>query len=182
MRLVILLSLALSGTAFLPSSAHAQWRGEPRFPLDAQPPAATPPSQLPASTTRRSDGRLLQAGLVGAVAGFVSGAFLGYHAERQWFWCSCDDPGLLGTAAGAFAGPALLTPILVHKANDGRGSLRGAYTAAAMIGGLGLGGLFATESTPLAVALVFGTPVAQVISAVVIESQSAPGPEQRRER
>jgi hypothetical protein len=39
------------------------------------------------------------AGLMGAAVGFAGGAFLGHEAERKWYRCECDDPGLAGIAS-----------------------------------------------------------------------------------
>lgn len=124
---------------------------------------------VPAAT---DDGLLAGAAFFGAAAGFLGGLYLGAQMENAWFPCSCDDPGLLGAVLGSFAGPALVTPLLVHGANHGRGSLGRGFAYSAAIAGTGFLGLLATQS-PL---LFLATPVAQMVSAVLVERGTTRAP------
>ncbi len=117
------------------------------------------------------------AGVAGSVLGSIGGAHLGYRLDREHFnWgCEhgCEDPGIWGLMGGWFLGSALTTPMSVHLANGGRGELSTAYISSALIAGAGLAGLLATGSPSGALFLV-GAPLAQVISAVLIERRVAP--------
>jgi hypothetical protein len=58
----------------------------------------TPGSRAP---RRRSVGRAILGGAVGAVGGFFAGGYLGAMLEPD---CNCDDPGLKGALIGAPVG------------------------------------------------------------------------------
>ena len=109
---------------------------------------------------------------VASSVGFVGGALIGYQIERRGWSCACDDPGLLGMWAGSFVGPAILTPLLVHHANDRRGSLRRGYQRSAFIAGAGMTAVLIP--VPL---FVLGTllvvPAVQAASAVKVERRTA---------
>lgn len=108
------------------------------------------------------------AGLLGAAVGFAGGAYLGSEAERKWYPCQCDDPGLAGALLGLFVGPVIVTPLATHLANERRGSLVHSYAVAAAIAGmgfLGLGSTLASSDTFVFLA----TPVAHAIGATAIE-------------
>ena len=108
---------------------------------------------------------LIVAGVAAAATGRLGGAEAGERIERANHTCSCDDPGLFGAIVGAAAGPALLTPLAVHVAAGGRGSLRTSYGRAAAIGAAGLVSLFAFGAPGIAVLAVVA-PAAQVYSAI----------------
>lgn len=112
---------------------------------------------------------MILAGIGAAAAGLVGGALAGEQIERALYTCSCDDPGLFGAIIGAAAGPALLTPIAVHAASGGRGSLATSYARAAAIGAAGFVSLFALGGPGLVVLAVVA-PIAQVYSAVRVET------------
>jgi hypothetical protein len=109
-------------------------------------------------------------GLLGAAVGFVGGAYLGHEVERKWYDCQCDDPGLAGLLLGSFIGPAVVTPVAAHLANERRGSLGFSYAAAATIAGMGVFLLGATfNSSTAAEFVIVATPIAHAISSTVIE-------------
>lgn len=116
---------------------------------------------------------LVVAGIMGAVVGFFGGAFIGYNLERSYFPCGCDDPGLAGLIFGAAAGPAIAVPTAVHLANGGRGSFKRSLGASALIGGLGVLGLFATSSSGTGLLFLFGPPLVEIAASVAIERSSS---------
>jgi hypothetical protein len=123
-----------------------------------------------------NDVTLVLAGVAGATVGALGGALLGYQLDRDGgnWGCArgCEDPGLLGLAGGWFVGSALTTPLSVHLANGGRGSLPTAYLSSALIAGAGMAGL-AVAGSPEGAFILLAAPVAQVVSAVLIERGSA---------
>ncbi len=70
-------------------------------------------------------------------------------------------------------GSALTSPLSVHLANGGRGSLTSAYLSSAVIAGAGMAGLVAAGS-PEGAYVLMGAPVVQVVSAVLIERRGPP--------
>lgn len=182
------LGVALVALALLPRAASAQWEAAPRFPVaEAGAPIAVrlvglatplPPGAAAISVglAAPTEGELVVVGLAAAAAGFIGGGLLGYHAERRWFWCACDDPGLIGGLVGAFAGPALVTPVVVHAVNGRRGSLSRSYATSAMIGGLGFVLTLAMARSEAGLVPLFGTPLVQGINAAIVEMSTAGGP------
>lgn len=120
-----------------------------------------------------SAGALVLAGAAASAAGVIAGGFLGYRLDYDALhWgCErgCEDPGLRGMLAGAMVGSAILTPLTVHLVNGRRGSLPVAFLSAAALGSLGVlaAGADATEGVFLVL------PIAQVVSAVLIERRAA---------
>ncbi len=141
-------ALALLVLACAATGAHAQrvadlrpapW-SETRAPMLVANPGFLAQGADPPATT----GTLVLGGSLGAVLGFVGGAFLGYHAERNGGWsCKCDDPGLAGLLYGAAIGSSFAVPTAVHLANDRRGSYGRSLGASLLIGALGVAGLHA---------------------------------------
>ncbi len=67
---------------------------------DLVPPGAAGASlQAASSGRRRSVGRRILGGAIGATAGFFAGGYLGAAIEGDR--CHCDDPGLKGVLIGA---------------------------------------------------------------------------------
>lgn len=172
---------------------HAQWQPGPTvWALQAPPvsaftssPAATSspilaPVELqgmpvPLSGGTRTALRLAGWGTLGSVAGFVGGGLLaGSMACR--IGCAGEHPGLDQGLIGAVAGAAVLTPFTVHVANERRGSLPAAYAAAALITAVGIAGMY-EAGNPAFVIFLFGAPLAQLVSAVWIESVTGRSPE-----
>ena len=63
------------------------------------------PAPAPSPPKRRSAGRKIGFGILGAAGGFVGGAYLGAAIEGDS--CNCDDPGLGGAIIGAPIGAIL---------------------------------------------------------------------------
>lgn len=175
--LLIPVTLTLLAVA---TPVSAQWRAEPILPA-GQAPSGTmvpPPLLLPESLQSRPDTTvtLVVVGAANAVIGSLGGAYLGYHLDRNYFnWgCEfgCEDPGLTGLLGGWFLGSALTTPLPVHFTNGGQGSLPTAYLSSVLIAGAGMAGFLAAGS-PGGALFVLAAPVAQVISAVLIERRTA---------
>lgn len=175
--LMIPVTLTLLAAA---APVSAQWRAEPILPVRQAPSVSVVPPALllPDSLQSRPDhaATLAMIGAANAVIGSLGGAYMGYQLDRNHFnWgCEygCEDPGLTGLLGGWFLGSALTTPLSVHYANGGRGSLPAAYLSSALIAGAGMAGFLAAGS-PGGTLFVLGAPVAQVISAVLIERRSA---------
>jgi hypothetical protein len=154
-------------------SALAQGvRNEPRFAIDEGPPTLEQPqiNRVPTS-------HLTMAGMVGLVAGFFGGAYLGaeYFGDR----CSDenrDDPDacewapLLGGIIGAVAGESILIPISIHLANKGKGNLPLELLSSAGIGTLGAVAVFSDEAGIL-VGLI-GVPIAQIAWTIKLERKA----------
>ena len=66
--------------------------------IDASPKKPASTSNAPVAKQPRSFGRQLAGGVLGAVAGFFAGGFLGVAIQGD---CMCDDPGLTGFMIGA---------------------------------------------------------------------------------
>jgi len=118
------------------------------------------------------------AGILGASIGFFGGLFLGSNVENEFLPCGCDDPGLAGALVGAVVGPGLTTPLAVHLANGGRGSLATGYGWAALVSGAGMLGMLAGIRSEVGLWFLLATPVAQVVAAVASERATtgdAPG-------
>jgi hypothetical protein len=133
---------------------------------------AAPRLTLSTESQPANDVTLVLAGIAGATVGSFGGAFLGYQLDRNGgnWGCGhgCENPGLLGLVGGWFVGPALTTPLSVHLANGGRGSLGSAYLSSALIAGVGMAGLTVAGS-PEGAFILLAAPVAQAVSAVLIE-------------
>lgn len=108
---------------------------------------------------------LVLAGLAGAAVGGAAGAYWGNKLDGD------NAPGWR-MAGGWVFGSALTTPLSVHLANRGRGSLTRAYVSSALIGGAGMAGSRALGNPERGLVLLV-TPFAQVISAVLIERRGA---------
>lgn len=142
------------------------------------PPAPPPPRVDPAFRVDRAstadDYNLVGVGVLAAAAGTLGGAFVGYHIDDKVFnWgCEhgCEDPGIYGLVGGWFFGSALTTPLAVHLVDGRRGSLPHAYLSSGLIAGVGMA-LLAVGS-PRGAYVGLGAPVAQVISAVLIERKT----------
>jgi hypothetical protein len=136
--------------------------------------ATAGPPAWAASGDDRPTGRLIAAGVVASAVGAVGGAIVGYnldHGGARW-GCAhgCEDPGLIGLVGGWMIGPALATPLAVHIANDGRGSLGASLLPALAIG---VGGLVLVHGAGKAAPVpFFAAPVAQVVSAVTAERRT----------
>ena len=168
--------LLLGSLLVWPAVAGAQEvvpRGAPFRPLPIDR-AYTPPAvRLDVKEPGRAS--LTVAGLLASTAGFVGGAVAGYQLERSRYgWsCACDDPGLEGLIYGAAIGPALTTPLSVHLANGKRGSFAASFGAAAAISALSVVGLRASDGSDTVLFFILVPPVAQGISAAIIESRTA---------
>lgn len=154
----------------------AQWRTEATLPVSPTPSIAVGPTALRVPDSlrvRRADGLTLGlAGVAGAAVGTLGGAFLGYQLQRNAGGEYGGGDGSNGLLIGWIVGSALTTPVSVHRANGEQGSLSSAYRSAALIAGAGVAGLLVLGAPEIAFVLV-GAPVAQVISAVLIERRSA---------
>jgi hypothetical protein len=158
-----LLLLALLG--FFAESASGQWAGSAI--THAQELRVDPTFVVQnAAEPRATD--VAVTGSLGAVVGFIGGAYLGSQLEPS---CDCDDPGLAGALIGSLAGPAIVTPLFAHLANERRGRLGLSYAAAVAIAGLGFVGLGSSlgDSGGGAALVLLGAPLAQVISSTMIE-------------
>ena len=161
------LTIMLSCLLVTASTASAQRRVQVQPDVDSHLPGVRSPI-MPLAQDEQASARyapMILAGIGAAAAGLVGGALAGARIERAIHTCSCDDPGLFGAIIGAAAGPALLTPIAVHVAGGGRGSLATSYGRAAAIGAGGFVSLFAFGAPGLVVLTVVA-PAAQVYSAV----------------
>jgi hypothetical protein len=127
-----------------------------------------------------SSGALVMAGAVGAVVGTVAGATTGYRLERSRGSCSCEDPGLMGLILGGAIGSVLAVPTAVHLANGRRGSWGRAFGTSALIGGLGLVGLFGGADSEAGLLFAFAVPIAEVALSVHIERSTARGADPAR--
>lgn len=132
--------------------------------VESVPPHVIQP-RIPADDT----GSMLVGGALGAIIGFAGGAALGYHLERRYWPCNCDDPGIGGLLIGSAAGSTLAIPTAVHLANDRRGSYPRVLGASALVGVAGAFGLFTTISSEAGLLFLFGTPVAQAVVATLVE-------------
>ena len=176
MRPLVVLAAAILLATAAPTPASAQsltaaglsaGRAAPALPalpgLAIEPRAVRQPA---------NDLALALAGVAGAAVGTVAGAYLGYQLDYETFhWdCEngCEDPGLLGLLGGWFVGSALTTPLSVRLASGRRGSLSTSYLSSAIIAGAGLAGLL-TVGSPEGAVFLLAAPVAQAVSAVVIE-------------
>jgi hypothetical protein len=118
-------------------------------------------------------GPMVVGGTLGAIIGFAGGAALGYHLERRYWQCNCDDPGIGGLLIGSAAGSTLAVPTAVHLVNDRRGSYPRVLGASALVGAAGAFGLITTISSEAGLLFLFGTPAAQVIVATLVERSTA---------
>lgn len=87
-------------------------------PLTGSAQAVSPRSSQPAEPIGAIVG-----GLLGAGAGIVGGALMGYALECGGNTCRGDFGGYAGAVTGLLVGEALLLPIGVHLGNGGRGDL-----------------------------------------------------------
>ena len=170
----VILAFIVALTATTPLAA--QWRAA-AGPWAADAPSA--PADLPALEMRQASqpASTLLLTVVGAAAslgGFYGGGMAGYEADRQHFhWEYGDSPGFVGFMGGSLIGGALATPLLVNAANGGRGSLRTAYGASALIAGAGVAALAIDHRAPPGTIIFLAAPLAQVVSAVVIERRTS---------
>lgn len=176
MRLILTtLTAATLFTLADTSTTAAQWIREPQLitvDLRLSDDAGFRPPHFERAK-EASDVGLFLGGAAGAAVGSVGGAFVGYHLDRQHFPIdSGDDPGLIGALGGWFIGSALVTPLSVYLANGREGPLSTAYVSSAVIGTLGLVGALSTANSSAGLFFLFGTPVAQAISATVIARDS----------
>lgn len=153
-----------------------QWRAEPIVPVGGISARAVDPLPLRFPDSRHSPSpdafTLTMAGIAGAAVGTVGGAWLGYHADRWWCQQGCATSGYTGIFVGWFIGSALTTPLSVHLASGRRGSLSRGYLTSGLIAGAGMGCV--VLDCPLGPYIVWGAPLAQVISAVLIERRPRP--------
>lgn len=163
------------------SPLAAQFRALPAVPVVRTVPSAVDPLVLRSHDIQEPeqtvDRPLPLVGALGAAVGSLAGAFVGYHLDYNVLNLDCErgceDPGLPGLTAGWFIGSALTTPPSVHLANHRRGSLSTEYLSSAVIAGVGMAALLALGS-PEGAYIALGAPVAQVISAVLIERRTTP--------
>ncbi len=127
--------------------------------------AAPPALSAQADVRPASTATLGSVGLLTAGASFVGGFWLGAALESRFFPCDCDDPGLYGGVVGALTLPPLLTPIAVHAANRGRGSLAAALGGSILAGGAAV--LLGASSDPLV--LLIAPPLVELAVAVAVE-------------
>jgi hypothetical protein len=171
--------IVLAPGLFAPAALQAQWRW--REEAGTVGPVAR--SERVAPTTVAADTAafapmlgVTAAGVLGVAAGVVAGAYIGSRVERKWYPCDCDDPGLEGAIVGGIGGSSLFTPLAVHLANHRRGPLGRSYGAAALLGTLGVLGTYAGGTGSAGAMLLVVIPVAQVITAVGIETSSPSRP------
>lgn len=165
---------SVTGAALLVALASPAAAQRKSPPAHAPTRGADPVAMLQARVREApSAGSLLLAGTAASAAGVIVGGYLGYRLDYDVLhWdCEhgCEDPGLKGMLAGAMVGSALLTPLTVHLVNGRRGSLPLACLSAAAIGSLGVIAAAGDGAEGLLLAL----PVAQVVSAVLIERRTA---------
>jgi hypothetical protein len=168
-RAVVVLVLTL----LAPTTAAAQWQGPRHAAADAvlgqlPAPLAADPQSPPALGRRAA---------LGAALGFLGGGALGIYLEVNHFdnpaW---EDSGIHGLVIGSAVGAALVTPLIVHHANERSGSLGWSYAAAGAIAATGpwltitLGN---ADLDLLAVAALLSTPVAIALTSLAIERASA---------
>jgi hypothetical protein len=131
--------------------------------------ALSAPSGRPMVGVPRTEGdtpTLVFAGVIGAAAGFVTGALV----LRQ---TSCDGLDCLAPAFyGGLAGLSIGAPSGVHLANGRRGRYWPALAASLAIGAAGLGAAILVDEPRLLLAI----PVLQIASSIRIEAAA------RRER
>jgi hypothetical protein len=131
--------------------------------------ALSAPSRRPMVGVPRTEGdmpTLVFGGVIGAAAGFVTGALV----LRQ---TSCDELDCLAPAFyGGLAGLSVGAPSGVHLANGSRGRYWPALAASLAIGAAGLGAAILIDEPRLLLAI----PVLQIASSIRIEAAA------RRER
>jgi hypothetical protein len=155
-----------------PAGLHAQRASAARLPVAVTPavPPAAPASPRVTIEAPVSAGGLFAVGLLAAGVSAAAGAVVGYNIDRSGpSRPTGDDPGLGGLIVGWLMTPALVTPAVVHLANNQQGSLAPAYAASAIVAGAGMVAAHAGAPNPVAVVLVVGSPVLQAASAVIIE-------------
>jgi hypothetical protein len=129
----------------------------PRTDLALAVPSRRPMVGVP--RTKDDIPKLVFAGVLGAAAGFVTGALV----FRQ---TSCDELDCLAPAFyGGLAGLSIGTPFGVHLANGNRGHYGPALAASLAIGAAGLGAAILVEEPRL----LFAIPVLQIASSIGIE-------------
>ncbi|HEX7241177.1 MAG TPA: hypothetical protein VF263_12965 [Longimicrobiaceae bacterium] len=171
-------ALALLVLACAATGAHAQrvadLRSSPWSEVGAPMLVANPGFLAQGAGPPATTGTLVLGGSLGALVGFVGGAFLGYHLERNGGWdCRCDDPGLAGLIYGAAVGTSFAVPTAVHLSNDRRGSYGRSLGVSLLVGLLGVAGLHAADGSEAGLIFLLGTPLAQVATSVAIEQRTS---------
>jgi hypothetical protein len=168
-RAVLVLVLLL----LAPTVAAAQWQ----TPRHAVTYGVHGPLPALLATDSPSSPALGGRAALGAALGFLGGGALGIYLEVNHFdnpaW---EDSGVRGLAIGSAVGAALVTPLIVHHANQRSGSLGWSYAAAGAIAAAGpwltitLGN---ADLDLLAVTAFLSTPVAIALTSLAIERASA---------
>lgn len=115
------------------------------------------------------DGAMVLGGLAGGVVGFFAGGYAGAMAGGGNRVCGDDPCGLEEAIWGAAAGVSTFIPLGVHLANGRRGSYGAELAASLVVGVVGLG-LAYNSNTGVPLLLV---PVGQIVTSMLIERAAA---------
>jgi hypothetical protein len=160
MRSVLLAVFLITLPAF--ANAQAPLRVD-RFPR-SQPVMQSQSASTPA---------MVAGGLAGAAIGFVVFGYIGALITDDPD--SSEDLGAIaGGIIGGSIGESVLLPTGVHLVNHRRGKLVPSILASSAIGGAGLLLAIATEDQAPVPGIILGlTPIAQVISSILIEKATS---------
>lgn len=115
------------------------------------------------------DGAMVLGGLAGGVVGFFAGGYTGAMAGGGNRVCGDDPCGLEEAIWGAAAGVSTFIPLGVHLANGRRGRYGAELAASLVVGAVGLG-LAYNSNTGVPLLLV---PVGQIVTSMLIERAAA---------
>ncbi|HEY6059567.1 MAG TPA: hypothetical protein VIV10_03195 [Gemmatimonadales bacterium] len=122
-----------------------------------------------AALPRPHDGAMVLGGLAGGVVGFFAGGYAGAMAGGGNRVCGDDPCGLEEGVWGAAAGVSTFIPLGVHLANGRRGSYGAELAASLVVGAVGLGLAYNSNSgVPLLL-----VPVGQIVTSMLIERAAA---------
>lgn len=130
-----------------------------------------PLSFVPKAKRPGSVARAAAFGILGGVAGFVTGAFIGagldecFDGSEETILCNLDTAFYVGSAAGA-----AMMAVGVHVGNGRHGRFFKDLIVSVLIGGAGMGLAFAADSP----AILISVPIAQLIGTIAMERKETP--------